>query len=118
MAGCERLEDEHLRAGQKSRIDLEGRILSCCANEHDIARLDTREERVLLRFVEAVDLVYEQNRPTAGRAALALRRGHDFADVLDAREHRAELHEMRACHSRDDAGQRGLARPRRAPEDD
>ena len=117
-AGGQRLEDEHLRTGQKRRIDLERRILGCRANEHDVACLDAREKRVLLRLVEAVDLVDEQNRPTAGRTALPLGRRHDFADVLDAREHRAELHEMRAGHSRDDAGERGLARARRSPEDD
>ena len=121
MSRCgrrERLEDEHLRARQKRRIDLERRILGCRADEHDVACLDAREERVLLRLVEAVNLVDEQNRPPAGGAALQLGRRHDFADLLDAGEHRAELHEMRAGHLGDDAGQRGLAGPRRSPEDD
>ncbi len=39
-------------------------ILGRCADERDEALLDERQKRILLRLVEAVDLVHEQDRMT------------------------------------------------------
>ena len=52
----------NLRPGQQRRIHLEGRVLGGRADQDDVARLDAREEGILLGLVEPVDLVEEQDR--------------------------------------------------------
>ena len=49
----------------KARVDLERRILGGRADQPDVARLDVRQESVLLRLVEAMNLVDEDDRPRA-----------------------------------------------------
>ena len=75
-----------------------------------------RQKRVLLRFVEAVDLIHEHSR---SRAVLArsFRVRHDLLDFFDPRKHCAELDELRAGHVRDDLRQRGLTSSWRSPQD-
>ena len=76
-----------------------------------------RKERVLLCLVEPVDFVDEQQRAPAALGAIAIRRGDDFADFLDAGRHRAEGDEIRVDETGEQSGQRGLAGAGRAPED-
>jgi hypothetical protein len=64
----QRLQHEHLRAREQRRVHLERRVLGGGADQHDVAGLDARQERVLLRLVEAVDLVDEDDRAAAGAA--------------------------------------------------
>ncbi len=52
-------------------VELEGRVLGGGADQHDRAVLDIGQEAVLLGAVEAMDLVDEQQRALARRAALA-----------------------------------------------
>ena len=115
---AERLEAHHLAARQQRGVDLERRVLRGRADERDRARLDVRQERVLLRLVEAVDLVEEQDGALAvlGQARLGL--GDGVAQVLDARLHRREPDEARVGARGEDARQRRLARARRPPEDE
>src|ERR1051326_7299172 len=82
----------------------------------DRAALHVRQERVLLRAVEAVDLVHEEDRL---RAALLVGVGlrHDLADLFHARQHGGERDEARAGRVRHQRGERRLAGARRAPED-
>ena len=114
----QRLQDEHLRAREQRGVDLERRILGRRADQHDVAGFHARQERILLRFVEAMNLVDEDDRATTGAAPPILRRGHDLFDFLDARQHRAEWNEVRLGQLRDDAGERRLAGARRSPQDD
>ncbi len=85
--------------------------------EHDRARLDVGQERVLLRLVEAVDLVDEQHRALVALIALLRRLGHRLAQILDARHDRRERDEARVRLGRQQARQRGLAGARRPPQD-
>ena len=62
-------QHEHLRAREERRVHLERRVLGRRADQDDVARLDVRQERVLLRLVEAVDLVDEEDRAAARRRA-------------------------------------------------
>ncbi len=55
-------EHQHLRPGQKRGVQLEGGVLGGGADEQDGAVFHMRQEPVLLRLVEAVDLVDEQER--------------------------------------------------------
>ena len=52
---------ENLRAGHERRIDEEEWIVRCRANQTNDSTLHVRQQHVLLRFVEAVDLVDEQD---------------------------------------------------------
>ena len=61
----ERPEDQHARARQKRRVQLERRVLGGGADQRDGAVLHDRQEGVLLRAVEAVDLVDEEERALA-----------------------------------------------------
>ena len=114
----QRLQHEHLRARQQRRVHLERRILRRRADQDDVAGLDAREEGVLLRLVEAMDLVHEDDRPPAHAPPPILRRGHDLLDLLDAGEHGAERHEVRLRDVGDHARERRLAGAWRSPEDD
>ena len=62
---------EDLAAGEKSRIDVEKGILDSRGNQDDIALLYIRQQRVLLEFVEPVDLIKKQYGPnTLGLSVL------------------------------------------------
>ena len=68
----ELVEHEDARAGEQRRVDFERRILGGRADQRDRAVLDVRQHRVLLRFVEAMDLVDEQDgAPSDARARCA-----------------------------------------------
>ncbi|GAA3269548.1 hypothetical protein GCM10020258_42320 [Sphingomonas yabuuchiae] len=59
------MEDQYLRPAQKGGVEFEGGILRRRADQRDRAILDKGQEAVLLRTVEAVDLVHEQQCPLA-----------------------------------------------------
>ena len=63
-----RLELVDLRAREQRRVHLEVRVLGRRADQRHEALLDAGQQRVLLRLVEAVDLVEEEDRPPAARA--------------------------------------------------
>ena len=91
LVGVERLEAEQRRAAAQRRVDLEERVLRRRPDEHERAVLDGRQQGVLLRLVEAVDLVEEQDRALVVLAeALAGPLDH-LADVLDAGGHGRQL---------------------------
>src|SRR4029077_19701712 len=64
----QRQELVELCSGQQRRVDLEVGVLGRRADEGDDSLLDTGKERVLLRLVEAVDLVEEQDRALSVRS--------------------------------------------------
>jgi hypothetical protein len=117
IRGRERLQHVDARARKQCRIELEGRVLRRRTDEDECAVLDERQESVLLRLVEAVHFIEEQDRrPPAGasRGGCLL---DSLADVLDARRHRRKRDEMRIAGARDEPGQRRLAAAGRSPQD-
>ena len=58
-------QHEHLAAGQQGPIQLEGRVLSRRAHEDDRAVFHIGQEPILLRAIESMDLVDEQQRTLA-----------------------------------------------------
>jgi hypothetical protein len=80
----QRLQFVDLRAREEGRVDLEVRVLGRRADQRQRPLLDRRQERVLLRLVEAVDLVEEEDRPPPMRAE-ALPRGRDHLAHLGDR---------------------------------
>ena len=111
----QRLENVNPAAGEQRRYDLEGGIFRGRADQADVALLHVRQESILLRLIEAVNLVDEND---GARAVLPrpLGVGHHLLDFLDPSEDGGELDELRLGHVRDDLRQRGFARARRAPE--
>ena len=115
----ERLQGEDAAAREQRSDHLERRVLGRGAHQGERPRLDVGEERVLLSAVEAVDLVEEEDRALAGTPR-ALGVGRDLADLLEARGDRRERHEAgpaAGAGGREQAGEAGLARTGRAPEE-
>ena len=113
----EAVEGEDAGAGEEGGVELEGGVLGGGADQHDGAVLHQREEGVLLRLVEAVDLVDEEQ---GAAAVLAAEAGglEDLLQVGDAGEDGADLHEGEVGGVGEEAGDGGLADAGRAPEDD
>ena len=80
--------------------------------------LDVAEQRVLLGLVVAMDLVDEEDGAAALLGQAVFGPVQRLAQLLDPGEHGAQGLEVRARALADDVGERGLARPRRPPEDD
>ena len=119
VGGFQRLQDENLATGKQGSDDLEGRILRRGADQHDGAALHGAEERILLRLVEAVDLVdKEDGSGGAGEEGFVLGLVDDFPDFLDTRADGAEGVELPVQGVGDDTGQGGLADAGRPPEDE
>ena len=95
----------------------ERRVLGGCGDEDDLTGLDTGQQGVLLGLGEAVDLVEEEDRLPVVEVAVAGRRLHDGADVLDPRCHCGQLDELAVRRSGDEVGQGRLAGAGRTPED-
>ena len=80
--------------------------------------LDVRQQRVLLRLVEAVDLVDEEDRPAAVELLALLGARHELAQLRHAAHHRAERLEVAPwSRAATTLRERGLAGAGRAPED-
>ena len=79
----ERLELENLRARNERAVDVKKRIVSRCADQPQISASTSGQENVLLRFVEMMDLVDEQDRFLTGRAQTVGRRSDDAAHFSD-----------------------------------
>ena len=111
----ERLEHQDAGPRQQRRDQLERRIFGGGANEHDGAVLHHRQETILLRPVEAVDLVDEKQRPLPGLAPRARRVEH-LLEIGHAGKNRRDLLEVKLGRPRQEARDRGLAGAGRAPE--
>ena len=112
----ERVQLVYAAAGQERRVDLEERVLGRRAHEHDEPVLDGRQQRVLLRLVEAMDLVEEEDRALAARGAAVLRALEHLAHLRPPGVHRRRLLEGRARVHGQHARERRLAGPGRAVE--
>ena len=110
---------EHIDRGarQQGRIHLEARVLGGGPHEDEQTAFHMRQQRVLLAFVEAMDLVDEQQglAPALRTREFGLR--HRLADVLHAREHGRQSDVGAAESVGHQARERGLAHTGRPPED-
>src|ERR1700716_3016280 len=70
-AARERLQPHHSGSGQQCGIDLERRVLRGGAEQCDEPALNMRKHRVLLRLVEAMDLIDEEDGALSDTCALA-----------------------------------------------
>ena len=60
----QRVESEKMTATQESWDDVEAGVVGRAADEAHYARFDVRQQQVLLRLVEAMDLIDHQDRLT------------------------------------------------------
>ena len=114
----ERLEGEDAHPGEKRRNHLERGVFRRRPDQRDQAALDMGEKSVLLRLVEAVNLIHEEDRPAPVEPPQFGGLLNDGADLLHAGEDRREADEVRFCLLGQDPGERRLPRTGRSPEDD
>ena len=117
-AGIDGLEAEEGGAAEQRCGEREERIFSGGTDEDEEALLDVRQERVLLGAVEPVHLVEKQDCPPPVLSEAGASSLDDLTHVLDPGVHRGERLERLLGRSGDEAGDRGLAGARRAPQDD
>ena len=82
-------KDQHLAAREKRRVELEARVLGGRSDQRHRAVLDIRQEAVLLRAVEAVHFVHEQQGVLAGLRHLP-RFGKNLLEVGDSGKDRRD----------------------------
>ena len=96
-------------AREQGRDDLEEGVLCRGAHEHHEPVLDGRQQRVLLRLVEAMDLVEKEDRALPARRAAVLGAREHVADLGTAGLDRRLLLEGRARVDGEHPGERRLA---------
>ncbi len=111
------MQHQHLAARQQGAVEFKGRIFRGGAHPGDGAVLHHRQEPILLRAVEAVYFVDEQQRGLTDAAA-PRSLVKDAFQVRDPRKHRGYLDEEQLRLGGEQAGDRRLADARRAPEDE
>ena len=117
LAG-ERLQLEDAGTGDQRAVDLEVRVFGSRADEDHRAVLDEREEIVLLRLVEAVDLIDEEDGLPAVATVVLLRAGDDLLEVLLSGDGGVHLLEVGLRGVRDDLREGRFAGARRAVKDE
>ncbi len=115
-AEIERAQGHQLRTAQQRGIQFKGRVFGRRTDQRDRARFHMWQEPVLLRLVEAVNFVNEQQCPAPTLAAHLGRIEH-LAQVGNAGKNCADLLERERGRIGKKAGDGGLADAGRAPED-
>ena len=82
------LQGEYPAPGQERRVDLKGRVFRGGADEYDRAVFHVGENHVLLRLVEPVNLVHEQDGRLPVKGPPFLRSRNRLAEVGHAGRHR------------------------------
>jgi len=118
IIGRERLQHIDRGTREQRRVHLERGVLGGRAGEGEQAAFHVRQKRVLLRLVEAVHLIDENDGALRREAVPRLLGQLDrLANVLHAAQHRADGDELRVERLRHEPRDRRLARARRPPED-
>ena len=110
----ERVKHQHPRARQERRVQLKRRVFGGGADQHHGAVFHHRQKGILLRLVEAMDLVDEQQRalPHLAPGARGIER---LFQIGDAGKHRGNLLEMQLGGVGEQPRHGGLAGAGRAP---
>jgi hypothetical protein len=112
------LEAIDAKPGQERRVHLEVGVLGGGAGECDRALLDVRQQRVLLGFIEAMDLVDEEDRSLAVENEPVASLGYQRSNLGNAAHNRRDGYEARSSGIGKDPCQARLATPRRSPEEE
>ena len=114
--GVQAAQDVNLATRQQGAVKLERRILRRRAHQRHRAGFHERQKSVLLRAIEAVDFVDEQQGRLA-RDTPRRRRIERLAQIRDAGKHCRKLLKLVARGLRQQSRNGGLARARRSPQD-
>ena len=112
----QRLEAPYAEPRQEGAVDLEVGVFGGGPDEGHRSVLDMGQEPVLLGLVEAVDLIDEEDGPTAIDRQLLTGRSNRCPDVGDAAHHRRQGGEACLDLGGEQPGEAGLAGPRRSPQ--
>ena len=112
----QRLEHHDLHSGQQRSIKLERRIFGRRADQNHRPLFDVGQKPVLLRFVETMYFIGEQNSPEASEPSVA-GRSEDFLQVCGICVNRADLHEVEFRMLCDQPCYGGFSDARRPPQD-
>src|SRR5438309_3793163 len=82
---AQRTQLENLRAGHQRRVDEEKWIMRRRSDQPHRAAFDIRQQNILLRLVEAMNLIDEKNRRLASVLQTICRPGQDAPHVGDVR---------------------------------
>ena len=110
------LQHKHTASGQKSAVDLKGRILRGGADKDDASFFHIGQKSILLSLIKAVDLIHKHHGLNS-HPPVGFRLGHNFFDLLDPAGDRAEINKPGMGLMGNDPRKRSLPHPRRPPED-
>ena len=112
IIGSQGLQLEYARPRNQRRVHIEEGIFRSGSYQRDRAALHMRQQRVLLRFVEPVDLVDEKNCTLAVQLPPIARLRNHLPDVGDSARHGVEPYEHRVRRGGHHLGDGGLAASR------
>src|SRR5206468_8196911 len=98
LLNAEQFKSKYLRARDERAVHVEERIVSGRANQAEASSFDIGQKNVLLRFVEVMDLIDEQDRLLSGGAEAIRRRGDDTAHLGNVTLHAADSNEFSVGH--------------------
>src|SRR6266404_6202549 len=117
LPDLKRFELKNLGARNERTVYIKERIVSGRSDQPEISAFDIGEENILLRFVEVMDLVDEQDRLLTGCAKPICRSSDDAPHFGDIALHAAQPHELRVRHVRNYVRERGFSGAGRTRED-
>src|SRR5437762_981780 len=100
LLDAERFELKNLGARNERTVYIKERVVSSRSNQPEISAFDVGEENILLRFVEVMDLVDEQDRLLTRCAKAICGSSDDAPHFGDIAFHSAQSHELRVRHVR------------------
>src|SRR6266481_8398683 len=98
LLNAEWFKSKDLRARDERAVHIKERIVSGRANQAEISSFDIGQKNVLLRFVEMMDLIDEQDRLLSGGAETIRRRSDDAAHLGNVALHAADSNEFGVGH--------------------
>ncbi|EXI76543.1 MAG: hypothetical protein AW07_00491 [Candidatus Accumulibacter sp. SK-11] len=113
----QRLQHVDRRPREQRRVEFERRILGRRTDERQQPTLDVRQEGILLRLVETMHFIDEEDRPPATAGTADFGASDRLTDVPDAGKNRRESDEVGSEGVRHQARERRLADSGRSPED-
>src|SRR5690349_16045165 len=105
LLDAERLELKNLRWRDKRTVDVKERVIGGCTDQAQVSAFDIGKQNVLLRFVEMMDLIDEQNRLLAGAPETVRCCGDDATHFSDIALYTADSDKFGVCHLGYDVGQ-------------
>src|SRR6266478_777119 len=109
LLDAERFELKNLRTRDKRAVYIKEWIVRGRADEAEISGFDVGQKNVLLRFVEMMDLINEQDRLLSRSAKAICRCSDDATHFCDVAFHAADSNEFRMGHLRNNPRKRGLS---------